>query len=181
MGTFAAATSMDFREALGAAGKWGEIPEAADAYGWLAGSWELDATVYPASGGEWRGKGEAHFGWVLEGRVVQDVWILPRRSERRGDLSKGPNLYGSTIRVWDPAIQAWRVTWINPVSGARDELIGRRSGNEVVQVGRHADGTPIRWIFSEIMAESFHWTGEALGADGKTWRMEGEFRARRMR
>ena len=27
-------------------------------------------------------KGEVHFGPVLEGRAVQDVWIMPRRSER---------------------------------------------------------------------------------------------------
>ena len=66
-------------------------------------------------------------------------------------------------------------------SGARDELIGRRRGEKVVQVGTHADGTPIRWIFTEITSDSFHWIGEALGPDGRTWRLEGEFLARRMR
>jgi hypothetical protein len=181
MATIAMAQNADFHSVLAAPGRAGEIPEAADAYGWLAGSWELEATVYPPGGGEWHGKGEAHFGWVLEGRSVQDVWILPQRAERGSSLKNVPNLYGATIRVWDASIQAWRVTWINPVSGARDELIGRWSGKDVVQVGRHADGTAIRWIFSEITPESFHWTGEALNADGKTWRMEGEFRARRVK
>jgi hypothetical protein len=60
-------------------------------------------------------------------------------------------------------------------------LIGRRVGNDVVQVGTHSDGTPIRWCFTEITPDSFRWTGEALDPDGRTWRLEAEFLARRMR
>ena len=124
-------------------------------------------------------KGEAHFGWVLEGRAVQDVWMLPRLSDRTAGLEKSLNSYGTTLRVWDPAIQAWHVTWINHVTGRRDELIGRWSGKDIVQIGAHSDGTPIRWIFSEITHDSFRWTGEVLEPDGKTWKLEGEFLARR--
>ena len=164
-----------------AAGRSPEIPESADVYGWLIGSWELDAYDHRTEGTVRCSKGEAHFEWALEGRAVQDVWVVPRRSERAGDLSGAMNLFGTTLRVWSPAIQAWRVTWINPVTGSRDELVGRWFGKDVVQVGTHADGTPIRWIFSEITPDSFHWTGEALKPDGQTWKLEGEFRATRAR
>ena len=44
-------------------------------------------------------------------------------------------MYGVTLRVWDPSIQAFRITWINPVSGHREEQIGRRVGDEIVQLG----------------------------------------------
>ena len=169
-----------FRAALAAPGRSPDIPESADAYGWLIGSWELDVRRYRVDVAGRGIKGEVHFGWVLEGRAVQDVWIMPRRAERTGDLDKALNMYGTTLRVWDPAIQAWRITWINPVTGQRDEQIGRRSGKDVVQVGARADGTPTRWMFTEITPDSFRWTGEALDADGTTWRLEGEFRARRM-
>lgn len=166
---------------LTAAGRSPEIPESADVYGWLIGSWELDVCHYVIDMTARRMKGEAHFGRVLEGRAVQDVWIMPRRSERTAEVDKAANMYGTTLRVWDPSIQAWRVTWINPVTGRRDELIGRWSGKDIVQVGTHADGTPIRWIFTEITPDSFRWIGEALQRDGKTWTLEGEFRAKRMR
>lgn len=125
-------------------------------------------------------KGEAHFCWVLEGRAVQDVWIMPRRSERSGELEKSMNMYGTTLRMWDPSIQAWRITWINPAGDHREDQIGRRSGKDIVQIGARADGTPTRWTYTEITPDSFHWLGEALQPDGKTWKLEGEFRAKRM-
>jgi hypothetical protein len=180
MTTMTAGETGSFPAVMAAPGRSPEIPESADAYGWLIGSWELDVEHY--AGRDARGtKGEAHFGWVLEGRAVQDVWIMPRRSERTLDLGKTRNMYGTTLRVWDPPLQAWRVTWIDPVTGSRDQLIGRRSGTDVVQVGTHANGTPIRWRFTDITRDSFHWIGEALEPDGKTWKLEGEFHGRRLR
>jgi hypothetical protein len=169
-----------FEDALIAQDRCSEIPLSADIYGWLIGSWDLDVLRFGADGREHRLTGEVHFARALEGRAIEDIWIMPRSSERRGDLGREFNTYGMTLRVWDPSIEAWRVTWINPVSGARDELVGKRCGKDLVQIGTHADGTPIRWIFSEITPDSFLWTGEALEADGKTWRLEAEFRAQRM-
>lgn len=170
-----------FATALAAPGRSPEIPEEADVYGWLIGSWELDVRHYMVDVRSRGLKGEVHFSWALEGRAVQDVWIMPRRAERTAALDKSCNMYGTTLRVWDAGIQAWRVTWINGASGRRDELIGRWSGSEIMQTGTHADGTPIRWIFSDITPDSFRWTGEALQPDGKTWKLEGEFSAKRLR
>lgn len=128
-----------------------------------------------------RRRGEIHFGWVLEGRTVQDVWIMPPRGAQRAGLD-GPDdtLYGTTLRVWDGALRAWRVTYINPASGQRDELIGRRVGEDVIQIGTHANGTPIRWTCTDITPDAFRWTGVALAADGVTWTLEAAFRARRI-
>jgi hypothetical protein len=50
-----------------------------------------------------------------------------------------------------------------------------------VQIGARIDGTPTRWRFTEITPQSFRWLGEALDQDGKTWKLEAEFRARRLR
>ena len=175
-------THDSFLEVLSPSGRSHEIPEEADAYGWLIGSWELDVYFYKAVDvAARRIKGEVHFGWVLEGRAVQDVWIVPRRSERTADLDKSNNMYGTTLRVWDPAIQAWHITWINPVTGHREEQVGHRCGKDIAQVGARSDGTPTRWMFTEITPDSFHWTGESLLPDGKTWKLEGEFRAKRLR
>lgn len=175
-------TMTDFTTLLGAPGRSAEIPEAMDVYGWLVGSWELEVLHYRAVDVSARKlKGEAHFGWVLEGRAIQDVWIMPRVVDRKPSDDRDFNMYGTTLRVWDPELQAWRIRWMNPMRGHEERQTGRRVGDEIVQVGARADGTPTRWRFTEITADSFHWVGEALAPDGKTWRLEGEFRARRLR
>ena len=155
-----------------------EIPEAADAYGWLVGSWELDCRRY--AGEPVSIKGEAHFGWALEGRAIQDVWIMPGLSERSAPSDRQKNMFGTTLRLWDSSIQAWRITWRNPVHNHWEDQIGRWSGKDVVQVGARANGTPTRWSFTEITRNSFHWLGESLSPDGRTWFLEGEFFAKRM-
>lgn len=167
---------------LSASGRSLEIPESADLYGWLVGSWELAVMHYRGVDVSSQNiKGEAHFGWVLEGRAIQDVWIMPRPSDRKPDFDGANNMYGTTLRIWDPAIQSWRIRWINPVRGHEERQTGRKVGNEIVQIGARLDGTPTRWRFTEITPDSFHWLGDALEPDGKTWKLEGEFYARRLR
>jgi hypothetical protein len=166
---------------LAAPGRAPEIPESADLYGWLVGSWDLDVLHYWAVDVSARGiRCEVHAGWILEGRAIQDVWIMPRRSDRTGGLDKKMNMFGTTLRVWDPAIQAWKITWRNPAGDHHEEQIGRRDGKDIVQVGVRPDGTPTRWSFTDITRQSFHWMGESLTPGGRTWKLEGEFRGRRV-
>jgi hypothetical protein len=169
-----------FLEILPSAGRAWEIAPEDDLYGWLIGSWELDLTAYDDDGNITHSTGEAHFAWILEGRAIQDVFINPRRADRGPASPPFANWYGTTLRVYDPTIKAWRVTWINPHDGFRAELIGRRQDEDIVQEGQFPDGTPIRWTFSEITADSCYWRGERLERDGKTWRLQVEFRARRL-
>jgi len=177
----AALIAMDpMHEALAATSRSQEIPEAFDFYGALVGSWELDVVGYDDDGTVIHTTGEAHVAWVLEGRAVQDVFINPRRLDRGPESPKFANWFGTTLRIYDPSIEVWRVNWFNPHDGVRAELIARRRGDEIVQEGRFPDGTAIRWTFSEMTNTSFRWRGERLERDGKTWRLQVEFRGRRM-
>jgi hypothetical protein len=160
----------------------GPSPELSDAprlYDGLIGSWDAEVTDYEADGTSRSGPAEIHFAWVLEGRAIQDMWIAPPPAARHAGLAKKGNRFGTSIRVYDPAIAAWRVTWINPVTLAHDELIGRREGDDIVQEGRRATGQLMRWSFREITPDSFHWLGEASDDEGETWMLQAEFRARR--
>ena len=66
-------------EATAAAQRSPEISEADDVYGWLVGSWQLDVLHYKGEDVSSQNlQGEAHFAWVLEGRAIQDLWIMPR-------------------------------------------------------------------------------------------------------
>jgi hypothetical protein len=157
-----------------------DIPEDQDVYGWLCGSWDLRVMKYRAIDVSSKGlRGEVHASRVLEGRAVQDTWIMPPRGAQRAGADPGMNMYGTTLRSWDPTIRAWRIAWTNPVIGHREEQIGRWNGRDILQEGQRPDGTKTRWTFTEITPDSFHWKGEALSPGHTEWTLEGEFLATR--
>ena len=162
----------------------GPAPDRADKmglYGWLIGAWEMDVHVPMANGARYEGKGEIHFGWVLEGRAIQDVWITPPRGFRDDPVGAAANFYGSTFRIYDPAIDAWHIFWLDPVKQFYSRMLGRAVGNEIEQLT--VNETPQRrWRFSEITPSSFQWTADVDdGTDGVVgWRRHVEFFARRI-
>jgi len=158
-----------------------EVPEVSDVYGWLCGSWDLEVRRYRGIDVSGTGlRGEVHAARVLEGRAVQDVWIMPPRADRGRPLSDPTmNMYGTTLRSWDASLQAWRIQWNNPARGHREEQVGNWNGENILQTGERADGTRTRWTFTEISADSFHWRGEALYPGKTDWVLEGEFVATR--
>jgi hypothetical protein len=174
-------SSSAFSESLCAAGPAADRKGHMDLYDWLIGSWELDVVEFLEHGKQRRRSGEWHFSWVLEGRAIQDVWIVPKRGER--DASRAvPELayYGTTMRVYDPRIDAWHIRWTDPVAQAYLSQIGRRAGSDIVQDGKDSLGKKRRWSFREIAPDSFLWRGEVSPDDGQTWHCHMEYRARRM-
>src|SRR6185295_17917747 len=137
-------------------------------YGWLIGRWEFDATVTLDDGAQHKGKGEIHFAWVLEGRAIQDVWILPGV------------FYGTTLRVYDPGLDTWHILWNDPLRQYYTRQIGRAQGRDIVQLGKNDAGDDIRWSFTDITANSFRWLGERSRDAGATWQLQAEFLVRRV-
>ncbi len=137
-------------------------------YGRLIGRWEMDAALHRDDGSTHKGRGEIHFGWVLEGRAIQDVWILPGV------------FYGTTLRIYDPGLDAWRIHWSDPLRQYHSRQIGRARGRDIVQEGVDDAGVKTRWSFTEITSGSFRWRGEHSRDGGKTWELQLEIAARRV-
>ena len=51
-------------------------------YGRFVGDWETRIIAHAPDGARHEGSGEIHFGWILEGRAIQDVWMIPRLAAR---------------------------------------------------------------------------------------------------
>jgi hypothetical protein len=144
-------------------------PDRADGmalYGWLVGSWTMDAEILRDDGSRFTGAGEIHAAFVLGGRAVQDVWILPGV------------FHGTTLRIYDPAAKAWHILWNDPVRQVSARQLGRAEGADILQLGDSREGVPLRWRFSEITPASFLWTGDVGGPDG-SWRRQATYRAQR--
>ena len=164
----------------------GPAPDRADdleLYGQFVGDWDTDIVTYTSDGARHQGQGEIHFGWILEGRAIQDVWMIPRLEDRRPGAPVMPvagNWYGTTLRIYDPALGAWRIYWIDPATNSYYQQIGRRQGADIVQEGTTDTGALSRWSFTEITPRSFHWQGEFSADKGSSWRLLVEVFAHRV-
>lgn len=165
-------------DALFAPGPSPELGDASALYAGVIGRWDVEVIDYDLGESPVKAEGEWHFAWALEGRAVQDVFIVPKRGARASASRKG-NRYGTTLRFYDPASDQWSIVWINPVTGAVNRLAARKEGDAVVQVGTDPDGTMRRWSFVDIAPDRFRWTGEASNDQGRSWQLEVEFLARR--
>ncbi len=157
--------------ALPAQGPHTSLANKAQAFDRFVGTWDTDYTFYAPDGTTTKRTGEVLFGWIIDGRALQDIWIsYPKEGER--DL-------GTTIRFYDTKSGIWRVVWIYPAGGVITTLTGGPVGDRIVLRGQGTDGGLLRWSFNEIQADSFVWRGEVSYNNGESWRLTGEYHMKR--
>jgi hypothetical protein len=178
----ASAINTSFAQVLHADGPDRDRADQLALYAWFVGHWNMDVTTLPEDGSTHRGHGEIHVGWVLQGRAIQDVWMIPRLRDRTPgaeQLAGAGNWYGTTLRIYDPAIDAWRILWNDPATNFFSQQIARAEGRNIVQTGPDPRGGTMRWTFADIEPDaSFHWYAERT-MDDRNWRREVEIRATR--
>ena len=161
----------------------GPFPDHADAlmlFCQFIGVWDIDVTLFDRDGSvRGQGPGEWSFGWVLEGRAIQDVLVRPPRAVRSSAIPTDFWEYGTTLRVYDPPSGTWRITWFAPARGGELRLLARAEGDDIVLDGVEREPIAFRWVFSEITEDSFLWRGSGSDDDGATWLVLQEMQARR--
>jgi hypothetical protein len=162
-----AASPTDFVTALRSAGPAADRAGKMGLYVFLIGGWAFDATVNKDDGSTHKGRGQIHASWAFDGRAIQDVWILP-------DV-----FYGTTLRVYEPALDAWHILWSDPLKQYYTWQIARARGRDIVQDGKLENGTLVRWSFLDMTPNSFRWLGERSFDNGASWSMQFEMLAKR--
>jgi hypothetical protein len=158
-------------EGLPAHGPASDLRDKLQLFGQFIGSWDIVEHRYPLS--RLRAEGEVHFNWILDGRAVQDVWgSLDPKTHRLIP-------WGTTIRYYDPHLDAWRSTWIAPRQKLVRRFIGRKLGDEIVLQEEDRGGRTERWVFSDIRPGSFRWYALKRKRRGSPWRIVEEMRVKR--
>lgn len=158
---------------LAAAGPHAALGDQARVWDRFVGTWDCDFGFIGTDGSVRHSPGELQFGWVLDGRALQDLWIgYPKNGEKERTI-------GTSIRWFDEAARLWRVVFVNPRFGAFLSVEGGAEGDRLVLRGRDADGAALRWSFNDIQPNSFTWRGERSRDGGKTWQLEEEHHMKR--
>lgn len=148
------------------------IPNEYDIFGGLIGEWDF---VNIFDEGKTKIYGEWIFLRVLQGTAIQDLFISPSRKERlRNPLKKGDySEYGTSIRFFNPNSNTWDIYYGNLGHSVRLEA---QKENDKIILTEITEGK-IKWIFSEITKESFHW--QSTRFENGEWIIKGELFATR--
>jgi hypothetical protein len=165
---------------LSAEGPASEFADKMMLFGQFVGSWDLEILGHAPDGTRSQYTGEWHFAWVLDGRGIQDVLIVTPVSTAENDAAQGGK--GSTLRVYDPHLDAWWISWMGPRDREFSTLLGRSEGDRIVLEGQWALGQPAktwRWIFFGITPETFRWECRSFDDGADEGSVVQEIRARR--
>ena len=132
-----------FLEALRADGPSADRGTNMDLYGWLIGSWDLMSPGFcrTASNAAGPANGTSAGRWMAARSRTLDR--AAARAWAQGDAAANVNSYGTTLRTYDPRIDAWHIQWTDPVTQTYFTMIGRKEGDTIVQLGKSPDGTLI--------------------------------------
>ncbi|MCD7947987.1 MAG: hypothetical protein LUG13_06805 [Oscillospiraceae bacterium] len=154
----------DFTHALISSGPNTIIPDEHNLFGKLIGTWNFEWIGYPGTDRERHAKGEWIFSWVLNGTAVQDIFIVPSRKENA--INPQPDAeFGTTLRFFHPADHTWSIFYGSTVAAVR--LSAERNGEEIVLT--EMTKGDMKWIFSDMTDETFHWKHIKTADNGETW------------
>jgi hypothetical protein len=170
-----------FVEGLVSAAPAEEYADKLALYGQFIGDWTTETLAYRPDGSVERSEWDISFAWILEGRAIQDLWITPRSRDQGISWHTKNNRYSTTLRIYDPSLDAWHILWINPPSGTILRQIARKVGNTIVQTSPpEVNGDLKRWVYRDITKLTFRWFNEQSTDGGDSWQVVQEMRARRV-
>jgi hypothetical protein len=103
----------------------------------------------------------------------------PHAASRAASSPPAAEFYGTTLRVYDPGLDAWHILWSDPMRQVYRRQVGRAEGPDIVQLGTDDQGAKVRWSFQDRTEDSFRWWGERSPDGGVSWTLVAEFLARR--
>jgi len=149
------------------------LGEEAQLFDRFVGTWDAAYEEYGDDGSTSRSSGEVRFGWILDGRALQDVWIT------YPDSTRPEREIGTSVRYYDTKLKQWCVVFVDPAASNLAILTGGAVGDRIVLRNQTGTGTMRRWSFNDIRPDSFVWRGEKSDDQGKTWRLYAEYHMKR--
>jgi hypothetical protein len=160
--------------ALQARGPHPTLGDQAKVFDRLVGTWDVEYTDFSKDGKVTHRSGEFIVGWVMDGRAIQDFWIVYPSGAR-----KEREVY-TDLRYYDPKSHTWPTTFIDVEHASVARFTGGAAGDDrIVLDTRDFDDTDTRWSINDFRPDSFVWREEESVDGGKTWRLTAEHHMKR--
>ena len=133
------------------------IPKSKDIFGKFIGEWSLTLTITNPDGTNARYNGEWNFYRILQGRAIQDIWIIPDIA------SQGDNEFhefGTTIRTFNLKTNKWKAVWVGPVQNQLFVFDIEDNTDQIILTETNNPHLEMRWSFFDISENSFQWKSE---------------------
>jgi hypothetical protein len=164
----------DMSTALHAPGPHVSLGDQAKVFGRFVGTWEVEYMDILKDGKELHRTGQLIVGWVMDGRAIQDLWIVdpsPGRAERE--------VYAD-LRYFDPKTLTWPAVFIDPEHASVAKFAGGAIAEDRIVLQTSDLGSKqTRWSFNDIGPKAFVFLDEASSDSGKTWKLQAQYRMRR--
>jgi hypothetical protein len=141
----------------------------------LVGTWDVEYTDFSKDGKVTHRSGELRFGWVLDGRVMQDLWMVYPSAP-----GKDREVY-TDLLYFDSKSGTWLTVFIDPQAASVATFTGGAGGDDRIVLESH-DLVPQeirRWSFNDIHPDSLVYRDEASSDGGKTWTLKSEYHMKR--
>jgi hypothetical protein len=161
--------------ALRAAGPHPSLGEHASVLGRLIGSWDVEYMDIGKDGKAIHRSGELLVGWVLDGRAIEDLWIVyPEQAGKEREVY-------ADLRYFDPKSQNWPAIFIDPQAASFATFAGGAAGNDRIVLDSRdlVAGQTRRWSFIDIRGDSLVFRDDASSDGGKTWTLKSEYHMKR--
>ena len=142
-------------------------------FGQFIGVWDMEIEFFDDTDRRiYHELGEWAFGWVLDGRAIQDVLTFPNTDAAAGEATApGIRGIGTSLRLYDARSDTWKVIWLGAVSGTTVMLEGGTVEDEIHLNGMENNGTANWWMFTDISADRFTWKGFERPNPEASWRL----------
>lgn len=166
---------LDLTTALKATSPNPALGDQAQVPGRLVGTWDVEYTTFAKDGTASHRTGEFIVEWVMDGRALQDLWIVHPSGTR-----KEREVY-TDLHWFDAKSRTWRSAFVDPEHGSVAKFTGGPVGDDRYVLETPDFGGKTRWSFYDIRQDSFAVRGEASNDDGETWKLESEYKMKRRR
>ncbi|MBW8813221.1 MAG: hypothetical protein JF588_07315 [Caulobacterales bacterium] len=147
----------------------GPDPQQVRAIDGMIGTWRVDYGDISKTGVTTHRTGQFIVSWVLDGRAVQDVWIVDPSGAR-----KTREVY-SDLRWFDPKTGTWPAVFVDPEHASTARFTSEPPApDRIVLHSPDLGPGDSRWSFVATGPDSLSFRDEASDDGGKTWRVRSD-------